>query len=110
AARGVAGGRMWANGAVNGTWPLTDVGKYPGRVVAANILGDPREANYDAVPRVVFTDPQAASVGAAEATFSATVPLSEVAKTATYTRAYAESNGFITLLSDGERLTGPYAL
>ena len=31
-------------------------------------------------------------------------------KTATYTRAYAESNGFLTLLSDGERLTGAYAL
>ena len=38
------------------------------------------------------------------------VPLAEVAKTATYTRAYAESNGFLTLLSDGERLTGAYAL
>ena len=33
-----------------------------------------------------------------------------MAKTATYTRAYAESNGFLTLLSDGERLTGAYAL
>ena len=31
-------------------------------------------------------------------------------KTATYTRAYAESNGFLTLLSDGHRLTGAYAL
>ena len=31
-------------------------------------------------------------------------------KTETYTRAYAESNGFLTLLSDGERLTGAYAL
>jgi dihydrolipoamide dehydrogenase len=38
------------------------------------------------------------------------VPLAEVAKTATYTRAYAESNGFLALLSDGERLTGAYAL
>ena len=38
--------------------------------------------------------------------FSATAPVSEVPKTATYTRAYAESNGFLTLLSDGERLTG----
>jgi pyruvate/2-oxoglutarate dehydrogenase complex dihydrolipoamide dehydrogenase (E3) component len=36
--------------------------------------------------------------------------LSEIAKTATYTHAYAESNGFLTLLSDGERLTGAYAL
>ena len=62
------------------------------------------------MPRVVFTDPQAAAVGATEAPFSATAALSEVAKTATYTRAYAESNGFLTLLSDGERLTGAYAL
>jgi pyruvate/2-oxoglutarate dehydrogenase complex dihydrolipoamide dehydrogenase (E3) component len=105
-----AGERLWAIGDVNGIWQLTHVGKYQGRVVAANILGEPREANYEAVPRVVFTDPQAASVGAAEATFSATAPVAEVAKTATYTRAYAESNGFITLLSDGERLTGAYAL
>ena len=33
-----------------------------------------------------------------------------MAKTATYTHAYAESTGFLTLLSDGERLTGAYAL
>ena len=36
--------------------------------------------------------------------------MSEVAKTATYTHAYAKSNGFLTLLSDGKRLTGAYAL
>jgi dihydrolipoamide dehydrogenase len=102
--------RVWAIGDVNGIWQLTHVGKYQGRVVAANILGEPREANYEAVPRVVFTDPQAASVGAAEAAFSATARVSDVAKTATYTHAYAESNGFMTLLSDGERLTGAYAL
>ena len=70
-------------GDVNGIWQLTRVGKYQVRVVAANILGEPREANYEAVPRVAFTDPQAASVGASEATFSATAPVSEVAKTAT---------------------------
>jgi pyruvate/2-oxoglutarate dehydrogenase complex dihydrolipoamide dehydrogenase (E3) component len=105
-----AGERLWAIGDVNGIWQLTHVGKYQARVVAANILGEPREANYDAVPRVAFTDPQAASVGAAEATFSATARVSEVAKTATYTRPYAELNGFMTLLSDGERLTGAYAL
>ncbi len=29
---------------------------------------------------------------------------------ATYSRAYADSNGFLALLSDGERLTGAYAL
>jgi pyruvate/2-oxoglutarate dehydrogenase complex dihydrolipoamide dehydrogenase (E3) component len=39
-----------------------------------------------------------------------TAPVSEVAKTATYTHAYATSSGFVTLLSDGEHLTGAYAL
>jgi dihydrolipoamide dehydrogenase len=105
-----AGERLWAIGDVNGAWPLTHVGKYEGEVVAANILGEPRDVDYEAVPRVVFTDPQAASAGATEARFSATVPVSEVAKTATYTRAYAESNGFLTLLSDGEHVTGASAL
>jgi dihydrolipoamide dehydrogenase len=105
-----AGERLWAIGDVTGIWPLTHVGKYQGRVVAANILGEPREAHYEAVPRVTYTDPQAAAVGATEAAFSATALVSEVAKTATYTSAYAESNGFLALLSDGERLTGAYAL
>jgi pyruvate/2-oxoglutarate dehydrogenase complex dihydrolipoamide dehydrogenase (E3) component len=105
-----AGENLWAIGDVNGLWPLTHVGKYQGDVVAANILGDPRKANYEAVPRVTYTDPQAAAVGAAAGRFSAMVPLSEVPKTATYTRAYADSNGFLTLISDGERLTGAYAL
>ncbi len=105
-----AGERLWAIGDVNGVWQLTHVGKYQGEIVAANILGEPREANYEAVPRVVFTDPEAASVGTPDAGFTATVPVSEVAKTATYTRAYARSNGFLTVLSDGKRLTGAYAL
>ena len=109
-ARMNAGDGLWAIGDVTGVWPLTYVGKYQGDVAAANILGEPREANYEAVPRIAFTDPQAASVGATEAPFTATVPVSDVPKTSTYTRAYAESNGFLTLLSDGERLTGAYAL
>jgi pyruvate/2-oxoglutarate dehydrogenase complex dihydrolipoamide dehydrogenase (E3) component len=102
--------RLWAIGDVTGIWQLTHVGKYQAEIAASNILGEPREANYEAVPRVVFTDPQAAAVGAFEARFSATVALKDVPKTATYTRAYAESNGFLTLLSDGERLTGAFAL
>jgi pyruvate/2-oxoglutarate dehydrogenase complex dihydrolipoamide dehydrogenase (E3) component len=105
-----AGERLWAIGDVTGIWPLTHVGKYQGRVVASNIVGEPREAHYDAVPRVTYTDPQAAAVGATEAAFSASALVSEVAKTATYTHAYAKSSGFLTLLSDGERVTGAYAL
>src|SRR5690348_4073721 len=67
-----AGERLWAIGDVTGIWPLTHTGKYQGRIVAANILGEPREANYEAVPRVTYTDPQAAAVGEADGPFSAT--------------------------------------
>ncbi len=105
-----AGERLWAIGDVTGIWPLTHVGEYEGDVVADNIAGNARPANYEAVPRVTYTDPQAAAVGALEAQYSGTARVSEVPKTATYTHAYAESNGFMTLLSDGERLTGAYAL
>jgi pyruvate/2-oxoglutarate dehydrogenase complex dihydrolipoamide dehydrogenase (E3) component len=105
-----AGERLWAIGDVTGLWPLTHMGEYQGEVVASNILGEPREAHYEAVPRVTYTDPQAAAVGATEGRFSATTPLADVPKTATYTHAYAQSNGFLTLLSDGDVLTGAYAL
>lgn len=101
---------VWAIGDASGIWPLTYVGKYQGRVVAENILGGRREADYSAVPRVVFTDPQAASVGESDGAVTVTVPVREVARAATYSRAYADEPGFMTLVSDGERLTGAHAL
>jgi pyruvate/2-oxoglutarate dehydrogenase complex dihydrolipoamide dehydrogenase (E3) component len=107
--RMAAGDGVWAIGDVTGVWPLTYVGKYQGRVAAANILGRPAAASYDAVPRVVFTDPQVAAVGAPDGDKTVTIPLSGVPRTATYTREY-EAAGFLTLVSDGERLTGAYAL
>jgi pyruvate/2-oxoglutarate dehydrogenase complex dihydrolipoamide dehydrogenase (E3) component len=105
-----AGPDLWAIGDVTGLWQLTHVGEYQGRIVASNILGRPREAHYEAVPRVIFCDPQAAAVGAADGPFVATVPLAGVPRTSTYTRAYDTRPGFLTLVSDGERLTGAYAL
>ena len=63
------------------------------------------------MPRVTYTDPQAAAVGADRGRVQRhRARCRRSPKTATYTRAYAESNGFLTLLSDGERLTGAYAL
>jgi dihydrolipoamide dehydrogenase len=109
-ARMRAGERLWAIGDVTGIWQLTHVGEYQGEVAASNILGEQRDAHYEAVPRVTYTDPQAAAVGRTDGRFSATAKLADVAKTATYTHAYAESNGFLTLFSDGDRLTGAYAL
>jgi pyruvate/2-oxoglutarate dehydrogenase complex dihydrolipoamide dehydrogenase (E3) component len=105
-----AGDGIWAIGDVTGIWPLTYVGKYQGRIVADNILGGDREADYSAVPRVVFTDPQAAAVGESDGSQTATVQLSEVSRTSTYTRAYDDRPGFMTLVSDGERLIGAHAL
>lgn len=104
------GDGLWAIGDVTGLGHWTHVGQYQGRVAAANILGHPRAADYQAIPRVVFTDPQAAAVGATTGEFTATVPLSGVARTATYTRAYEAHPGFVTLVSDGERLVGAYAV
>jgi pyruvate/2-oxoglutarate dehydrogenase complex dihydrolipoamide dehydrogenase (E3) component len=105
-----AGPGLWAIGDVTGMWQLTHVGEYQGRVVASNLLGRHREAHYDAVPRVVFCDPQAAAVGAGEGEFVTTVPLSGIPRTSTYTRAYATAPGFFSLVSDGRRITGGYAL
>ncbi|WP_225849949.1 NAD(P)/FAD-dependent oxidoreductase [Streptomyces sp. HPF1205] len=105
-----AGDGVWAVGDATGISMFTHVGKYQGDVLAAHLAGLPAEAHYEAVPRVVFTDPQAASVGLAEDAFTASVPLNEVAKLATYARDYADSNGFLTLVSDGQRITGAHAL
>jgi pyruvate/2-oxoglutarate dehydrogenase complex dihydrolipoamide dehydrogenase (E3) component len=105
-----AGERLYAIGDVTGIRMLTHVGEYQGEVAASNILGESREAHYEAIPDVIYTDPQAASVGATEARFSATIPMSEVVKMQTYAHDYAQSKGYITLLSDGERLTGGHAL
>ena len=104
-ARMSAGEGIWAIGDVTGIWPLTYVGKYQGRVAAANILGRGAEANYDAVPRVVFTDPQAVAVGEAEGEVTVTVSLDSVPRTSTYYREY-EDAGFLTLVSDGRAAHG----
>ena len=54
---------VWAIGDVTGVMPFTHVAMYQGRVVADNILGRPRTANYAGIPRVVFADPEVAAVG-----------------------------------------------
>ena len=105
-----AGDGVWAVGDATGQMLFTHVGKYQARVAAADMLGREARADYRAVPRVVFTDPQVAAVGEHEGRRTGTAPLSGVARTATYTREYAERPGFLTLVSDGEKLTGAYAV
>jgi pyruvate/2-oxoglutarate dehydrogenase complex dihydrolipoamide dehydrogenase (E3) component len=57
---------VWALGDVTGVSLFTHVAKYQGRVVAHNILGRDRVADYRAIPRVVFCDPEIATVGLTE--------------------------------------------
>lgn len=54
---------VWALGDVTAVMPFTHVAMYQARVVVDAILGTPRTANYDGIPRVVFTDPEVAAVG-----------------------------------------------
>lgn len=54
---------VWAIGDVTGIAMFTHVGKYHGRVAAADMAGRPARADHRAIPAVTFTDPQVASVG-----------------------------------------------
>jgi dihydrolipoamide dehydrogenase len=62
AGAGGHGIRVWAAGDVTGT-THTHASHYQASVVAANILGVSREADYSALPRCVFTIPSVFSVG-----------------------------------------------
>ncbi len=59
---GPGGGRVWAAGDVTGI-THAHAGRYQAEVVAANILGAHREADYRAIPRCVFTMPSVYAVG-----------------------------------------------
>jgi pyruvate/2-oxoglutarate dehydrogenase complex dihydrolipoamide dehydrogenase (E3) component len=54
---------VWAVGDITGVGQFTHVASYQARVAVDDMLGNPREADYRAVPRVVFSDPEIAAVG-----------------------------------------------
>jgi pyruvate/2-oxoglutarate dehydrogenase complex dihydrolipoamide dehydrogenase (E3) component len=62
-ARCRAGDGVWAVGDVTGVAQFTHVAAYQAGLAVADMLGAPREADYRAVPRVVFSDPEVAAVG-----------------------------------------------
>jgi dihydrolipoamide dehydrogenase len=62
-----AGEQVWAIGDVTGVAPFTHVAKYQARIACADIAGEAVAADYSAIPRVVFSDPEIAAVGLTEA-------------------------------------------
>jgi pyruvate/2-oxoglutarate dehydrogenase complex dihydrolipoamide dehydrogenase (E3) component len=102
---------VWAAGDVTGIAAFTHVGKYQARIAAADIIGKPRVADYRAVPRVLFTDPEVASVGLTEAdareqgidVLTATIDLPK-----TISRPYTfeeQPSGTFSVIADAERQT-----
>ncbi|MGZ4268183.1 MAG: dihydrolipoyl dehydrogenase family protein [Solirubrobacteraceae bacterium] len=109
---------VWAVGDVTGIAPFTHVAGYQARIACADILdAGRRPADYKAMPRVVFSDPEVAAVGltpeqAGErglATATATVDLSEADRTETYGKGLA---GHLGVLADRDRevLVGAWAV
>ena len=108
---------MWAVGDVTGVSLFTHVGKYQARIACADIAGQPVRADYRAVPRVVFCDPEIAAVGltAEQATErgvdlrQASTDLMNVARTETYGKGIT---GELGILVDAERriLVGAWAV
>ena len=125
AARGVAidgrcraGDGVWAIGDVTGVMPFTHVGMYQARIVVDDIAGRSRAADYGAIPRVVFSDPEIAAVGLTEQrardegieVATARVSLPEaIARPWTYEK---EPRGELGLVADARhgRLVGAWAV
>jgi pyruvate/2-oxoglutarate dehydrogenase complex dihydrolipoamide dehydrogenase (E3) component len=112
------GDGIWAVGDVTGTSPFTHVAKYQARVACADIAGESPRADYHAIPRVVFSDPELAAVGmtaagAAEAgidAVSATLELAgAIARPWTYE---TDPRGELCVIADRERriLIGAWAV
>jgi pyruvate/2-oxoglutarate dehydrogenase complex dihydrolipoamide dehydrogenase (E3) component len=105
---------IWAVGDVTGVAPFTHVAAYQARIAVASILGEPADADYSAIPRVVFGDPEIACVGVVpEETHQdillAQSDLSEIDRTETYGR---DLRGHLGLAADSDRqvLLGAWAI
>ena len=110
-ARLTAGDGLWAIGDVTGIWPLTYVGKYQARVAAANILGQPARGALRRRPARRLHRSAGRRRRRADGAVQRDGPAGRGAAGPPPTRARTRSApGFLTLVSDGERLTGAHAL
>lgn len=100
---------VWAVGDVTGRGAFTHVATYQSRIAVRDILGENGpSAEYDALPRVTFTDPEVGSVGLTEAQardagISVLIGATDVPSTARGWIHKAGNAGVIKLVADADR-------
>jgi pyruvate/2-oxoglutarate dehydrogenase complex dihydrolipoamide dehydrogenase (E3) component len=100
---------VYAIGDITGKGAFTHMSMYQAAIATAHILGrDPAPAEYHAVPRVTFTDPEIGSVGITEAQargngLSVRVGFTDLSTSARGWIHKAGNQGFIKLVEDSDR-------
>ncbi|HLH29547.1 MAG TPA: NAD(P)/FAD-dependent oxidoreductase [Acidimicrobiales bacterium] len=104
---GAAG--LWAVGDATGRGQFTHVSMYQAGIVVADVLGRPLEpADYRALPRVTFTDPEIGSVGmgeaqAREAGIRVRTGFAELATSSRGAIHDGGNRGFVKVVEDADR-------
>ena len=106
-----AGEKLWAVGDLTGKGAFTHVAVYQARIATRDILGkEGPEADYSALPRVTFTDPEVGAAGITEATArkQGLRVKTGLQKTSVTARGWIHgpgNDGFIKVVLDAERGT-----
>lgn len=104
-----AGERLWAVGDITGRGPFTHVARYQGAMVVRDVLGvDGPWADYHAVTRVTFTDPEVGAVGqteaqAREAGLSVATGVASIARSSRGWIHGDDTDGVIKVVADTDR-------
>ncbi len=104
-----AGAGLWAVGDLTGHGAFTHIAMYQAGIATADILGEaPAPADYRALPRVTFTDPEVGSVGLSEAAareqgINVRTGLAQIPSTARGWIHKAGNEGFIKVVEDAGR-------
>lgn len=104
-----AGERLWAVGDITGHGMFTHVATYQAGIAVRDILGEPGPpADYRALPRVTFTDPEIGAVGMTEAQareqgVRVVVGTAQIPQTARGWIHLTGNQGFLKLVADADQ-------